>query len=50
MDNFLNARLEKLKTDHIDYYFLHYFVGDLWNDIEKLGVVDFLEKLKLTGA
>ncbi|WP_340817727.1 aldo/keto reductase [Methanolobus sp. WCC4] len=49
MDRFLNAQLEKLNTDHIDYYLLHYLVGDLWDDIEKLGVLDFLEQAKADG-
>ncbi|MGA9188627.1 MAG: aldo/keto reductase [Methanosarcina sp.] len=49
MDKFLNAQLEKLKTDHIDYYLIHALVGELWDNIEKLGVADFLDKAKATG-
>ncbi|MBP1909201.1 aldo/keto reductase [Methanolobus bombayensis] len=49
MDKFLNAQLEKLNTDHVDYYLLHYLVGDLWDDIEKLGVTEFLDKAKADG-
>ena len=49
MDKFLNAQLEKLKTGHIDYYLIHALVGDLWGNIEKLGVVDFLDKAKTDG-
>ncbi|MCC4769907.1 aldo/keto reductase [Methanosarcina sp. DH2] len=49
MDKFLNAQLEKLNTDHIDYYLLHYLVGDLWDNIEKLDVGDFLDKAKADG-
>ncbi len=37
MDTFLNAQLEKLKTDHIDYYLVHALVGDLWDNVEKSG-------------
>ena len=29
MDFYLNAQLEKLKTDHIDYYLIHGLAGDL---------------------
>jgi len=46
MDKFLNAQLEKLQTDHIDYYLIHYLVGDLWDKLEKLNIADFIEKAK----
>jgi predicted aldo/keto reductase-like oxidoreductase len=49
MDTFLNAQLEKLKTDHIDYYLVHALVGALWDNVEKLGVADFLTKAKADG-
>jgi hypothetical protein len=49
MDKFLNAQLEKLKTDHIDYYLVHALVGELWDTVEKLGVTDFLDKAKADG-
>ena len=49
MDKFLNAQLEKLKTDHIDYYLVHALVGELWDNLEKLDVADFLDKAKADG-
>ena len=49
MDKFLNAQLEKLNTDHIDYYLIHSLVGSLWDRVEKLGVADFLDKAKADG-
>ncbi|MEN6611155.1 MAG: aldo/keto reductase [Methanoregulaceae archaeon] len=49
MDKYLNAQLEKLRTDHIDYYLVHALVGDLWDTVEKLGVADFLDKAKADG-
>jgi hypothetical protein len=49
MDTFLNAQLEKLKTDHIDYYLVHALVGDLWDTVEKLGVAGFLDRAKADG-
>jgi len=49
MDKFLNAQLEKLRTDHIDYYLVHALVGKLWDSVEKLGVKDFLTKAKADG-
>ena len=49
MDYFLNSQLDKLKTDHIDYYLIHALVGELWDNVEKLGVIDFLDKAKSDG-
>jgi predicted aldo/keto reductase-like oxidoreductase len=49
MDTYLNAQLEKLRTDHIDYYLIHALVGDLWDAVEKLGVADFLDKARADG-
>jgi len=49
MDRFLNAQLEKLNTDHIDYYLLHTLIGETWNKLETLGVIDFLEKARADG-
>ncbi len=49
MDKFLNAQLEKLKTDHIDYYLIHGLSGEVWDKMESLGVIDFIEKAKSDG-
>jgi predicted aldo/keto reductase-like oxidoreductase len=46
MDRYLNAQLEKLSTDHIDYYLMHGLVGSLWDKVERLGVAAFLDKAK----
>ncbi|GBC61201.1 aldo/keto reductase [Desulfonema ishimotonii] len=49
MDTYLNAQLEKLKTDHIDYYLLHALAGDSWDHLESLGVAEFLDKARSDG-
>ena len=49
MDTYLDTQLEKLQTDHIDYYLLHALTGDLWDHLESLGVSDFLSKAKADG-
>lgn len=49
MDKFLNAQLERLNTDRIDYYLIHGLAGSLWEKLKKLGVADFLEKAKADG-
>ena len=38
MDRFLAAQLEKLGTDHIDYYLLHALDGTSWDKLAALGV------------
>jgi len=49
MDKYLNAQLEKLRTDRIDYYLVHALVGDLWDTVEKIGVKEFLDRAKADG-
>jgi hypothetical protein len=49
MDRFLNAQLEKLNTDHIDYYLIHSLVGSSWKTIRDLGVTEFLDRAKADG-
>jgi predicted aldo/keto reductase-like oxidoreductase len=49
MDRFLNSQLERLRTDHIDYYLIHGLVGVLWGKMEKLGVLSFLDRAKADG-
>jgi predicted aldo/keto reductase-like oxidoreductase len=49
MDIFLNAQLEKLGTDHIDYYLVHALSGSSWGAIDALGVKDFLNKAQKDG-
>lgn len=49
MDTFLNAQLEKLGTDHIDYYLVHALAGPSWDAIKALGIKDFLNKAVKDG-
>ncbi len=49
MDRYLNAQLEKLQTDHIDYYLLHTLDEQLWNRLAALGAKDFLDTAKKDG-
>ncbi len=49
MDKFLNSQLERLRTDHIDYYLIHGLSGEIWDKMEAFGVMDFLEKAKIDG-
>jgi predicted aldo/keto reductase-like oxidoreductase len=49
MDRLLNLQLEKLNTDHIDYYLIHSFDGTSWDNMVSLGVVDFLDRARKDG-
>lgn len=49
MDRFLNAQLAKLGTDHIDYYLLHSLDGMSWDNLQRLNVLEFLDRVKAEG-
>ncbi|MDD3042480.1 MAG: aldo/keto reductase [Methanosarcinaceae archaeon] len=49
MDRVLDAQLERLKTDRVDYYLVHGLVGALWDKMEKLDVLEFLDRAKADG-
>ncbi len=43
MDTFLAQQLERLQTDHIDFYLVHGLNGDSWDRMRDLGVREFLD-------
>lgn len=49
MDNYLARQLERLQTDHIDFYLVHGLNGDAWNRMRDLGVREFLDKARECG-
>jgi predicted aldo/keto reductase-like oxidoreductase len=49
MDRFLEQQLERLKTDHIDFYLVHGLDGDSWDRVRDLGVREFLDKARKRG-
>lgn len=49
MDKYLNEQLEKLETDHIDFYLLHTLNKKLWNTLKENDVFDFLESIVKDG-
>ena len=49
MDYFLNKQLEKLRTDHIDYYLLHALNGKSWDKLKGFGVAEFLNQAVADG-
>jgi predicted aldo/keto reductase-like oxidoreductase len=48
-DRYLDEQLEKLKTDHIDFYLLHALSRDRWAKIKELGALPALERAKAAG-
>ena len=49
MDKMLNVQLQKLQTDHIDYYLLHGLEEEFWSKLQGFGALEFLEKAKDEG-
>jgi predicted aldo/keto reductase-like oxidoreductase len=46
-----STQLERLKTDHIDYYLLHMLTGkSMFDRMDSLGVLEWMEGLKASGA
>lgn len=48
-ESYLERQLEKLQTDHIDFYLLHALNEQLWQDCQELGALAFLERAKAQG-
>jgi len=49
MDRLLNAQLDRLKTDRIDYYLLHSMEARNWQKLQRLDVLAFLDQAKRDG-
>ena len=49
MERFLTQQLERLRTDHIDFYLVHGLNGPAWDKMRSLGVIDFLEAAVADG-
>ncbi len=42
-DKYLNQQLERLQTDHIDFYLIHALDVSNWDKVKKAGIKDFLD-------
>jgi predicted aldo/keto reductase-like oxidoreductase len=49
MERFLVRQLERLQTDHIDFYLVHGLDGDSWDRMRDLGVREFLDNARRRG-
>ena len=48
-DNYLDQQLERLQTDHIDFYLLHALNKTTWPKVRDLGVLDWAEGAMASG-
>ncbi|MFZ5571042.1 MAG: aldo/keto reductase [Thermodesulfobacteriota bacterium] len=49
LDRILNAQLDRLRTDHIDYYLLHALEKKNWNKLLQMDVLTFLDRARQDG-
>jgi len=49
MDRYLDQQLERLQTDHIDFYLVHGLTGELCRKLSGCGVTEFLDAAKAEG-
>ena len=51
MEKYFSEQLKRLRTDYIDYYLMHMLTDtDTWNKLIGLGILDWLEEKKKSGA
>jgi len=48
-DEYLNQQLERLQTDHIDFYLLHGLNKTVWPKVRDLGVLEWAKKAIASG-
>jgi predicted aldo/keto reductase-like oxidoreductase len=48
-DKYFNEQLQKLQTDHIDFYLLHALKEEWWPKLKDLGVFEWAEKAIVDG-
>jgi len=49
MDYYLDKQLERLQSEKIDFYLVHSLNKNYWPQLEKAGVLEFLDDLKADG-
>jgi predicted aldo/keto reductase-like oxidoreductase len=49
MDRILSSQLERLRTDHLDFYLLHGLDGPAFDRLRSLGVLEFLDAARADG-
>ncbi len=50
LDRLFNEQLKRLRTDRIDYYFMHMLASmDAWNRLKNMGIEKWIEEKKASG-
>ena len=49
MDRYLDEQLLRLDADHIDFYLLHGLGAETWENLSRLGVLEFLDSARADG-
>ena len=50
LDNYFNEELQRLKTDHVDYYLMHHLTDVLqWERLKQLGIKEWIKDKKENG-
>ncbi len=49
MDKYLNEQLKRLETDYIDFYLVHALDKGKWDNLQKLGIGEFLDQALKDG-
>ena len=51
LDKMFNEELKRLRTDHVDYYFMHMLTDvDTWERLKGLGIEEWIKEKKESGA
>mgnify|MGYP000898988874 FL=1 len=48
-DTYFNQQIERLQTDHIDFYLLHALQKPIWEKMKELNALDWFRKAKADG-
>ena len=51
LDRYFGEELNRLRTDHVDYYLMHHLTDvAMWEKLKKVGILDWIREKKETGA
>lgn len=49
MDRIIDEQLDRLETDYIDFYLIHYLRKDFWKKLTENGLLDFMDSIRQSG-
>ena len=51
LDRYFGEELNRLRTDHVDYYLMHHLTDvAMWEKLKKVGILDWIREKKEAGA